>query len=67
MSNKLLVGFRSTHPLGVKVSFDAEAVDDTGGRQAVVHAGQQDQQQGQEVGSSSFRVALDRAGAPPLS
>lgn len=47
--------FEFTHPLGVKVPFDCEAVDDTGGREAVLHAGQQDQQQGRFRGCHSER------------
>lgn len=46
--------FLCTHPLGVKVLFDCEAVDDTGGRQTALHAGQQDQQQGQLRGCHSI-------------
>lgn len=49
----LHAGIQVTHPLGVKVLFDCEAVNDTGGRQTALYAGQQDQQQGQFRGCHS--------------
>lgn len=45
--------FQFSHLLRVKVLFDGEAVNDAGGRQTALHAGQQDQQQGQFTGSHS--------------
>lgn len=42
----LLRDFSCTHPLGVKVLFDLEAVHDARGGQAAFHAGQEEQQQG---------------------
>lgn len=43
---RCLRGPVGTHPLGVKVLFDLEAVHDAGGGQAAFHAGHQQQQQG---------------------
>lgn len=37
----------SSHPLGVKVLLDCEAVNNAGGREAALDARQQDEQQGQ--------------------
>lgn len=42
----LLRVFSCTHPLGVKVLFDLEAVHHARGGQAAFHAGQEEQQQG---------------------
>lgn len=39
-------GLYCTHPLGVEVIFDLEAVHHAGGGQAAFHAGQEEQQQG---------------------
>lgn len=50
----LVCVFQFTHPLGVKVLLDCEAVDDAGGRQTALYTGQQDQQQGQLRGSHSI-------------
>lgn len=44
----------STHPLGIKILLDFEAVDNTGCRQAAFYASQEDQQQGQLRGVHSI-------------
>lgn len=49
----LVCVFQIPHPLGVKVLFDIEAVDDTGGGQTAFYTGHEDQQQGQLRGSHS--------------
>lgn len=46
--------FEFTHSLGVKVVFDCEAVNDAGGGQTALDAGQQDQKQGQLRGCHSI-------------
>lgn len=58
--------FPFTHPLGVEVLFDLEAVDHAGGRQAAFHAGQEEQQQGQLGVFHSARGQTVALASPPL-